>query len=194
MRASLLTCSRRPRPCSTRKRPGMSPWYAALSSTSAARYNPKGATWKDVRRGAGKSGRLRRSTKPSSPNSGTGLAWTGRGDTVAMLHWLSSFGGQEVAMRRRICAAILLAGLVSALPIAGLAADANNNHDGYSFLIGTGEPGPEGPDVAAAQNGSTVTVVGEGSFKAGPDQDAGGSGTYTVKDAQGSTTSSGTWA
>jgi len=96
-------------------------------------------------------------------------------------------------MRRLICATILVVGLMSALPLAGLAADANNNHDPYAFLIGTGDPGPVGPDVAAAQNGSTVTIVGSGSFKAGPDQDFAGAGTYRLKDAQGNTTSAGTW-
>ena len=96
-------------------------------------------------------------------------------------------------MRRLICATILMFGLLSALPAAGLAADANNNHDGYAFLLGTGAPGPEGPDVAGAQNGSTVTVVGSGNFKAGPDQESGGAGTYAVKGSQGNTTSAGTW-
>lgn len=97
-------------------------------------------------------------------------------------------------MRRLICATMLVLGLLTALPLAGLAADANNNHDHYLFLIGTGGGGPEGPDVAKAQNGSTVTIVGVGSFNAGPDKAAGGSGTYAVKDAQGSTTSAGTWS
>ena len=96
-------------------------------------------------------------------------------------------------MRRLVFATILLAGLLSAVPITGLASDANNNHDNYLFLIGTGGGGPEGPDVTGAQNGSTVTVVGRGSFNAGPSQDAAGSGTYTIKDAGGNTTSTGTW-
>ncbi len=79
--------------------------------------------------------------------------------------------------------------LLGMLPWPALAADANGNHDTYQFLLGM--PPVMGPDVATAPNGSTVTLTGSGSFKAGPNNTASGGGTYVIKNAAGTTLASG---
>lgn len=94
-------------------------------------------------------------------------------------------------MKRAFFVVAILMALLGVLPGAALAADANGNHDAYQFLIGTG--GVEGPDVAVAANGSTVTLTGTGMFQADPQKMASGGGTYTIKDAAGKTLASGTW-
>lgn len=94
-------------------------------------------------------------------------------------------------MKRAILVVAMLLALLGVLPGTALAADANGNHNAYQFLIGTG--GVEGPDVAATASGSTVTLVGTGMFKAGPQMAASGGGTYTIKNASGATLASGTW-
>jgi hypothetical protein len=83
--------------------------------------------------------------------------------------------------------------LVALMPWPALASDANGNHDTYQVMVGTGgtTSHPMGPDVATAPNGSTVSIVGSGTFKAGPDKTASGSGTFTIKDAAGHTVASG---
>jgi len=96
-------------------------------------------------------------------------------------------------MKRTLFSLGLVLGLLALAPWPALATDANGNHDTYQVLIGTGgtTTHPLGPDVATAPNGSTVTMTGSGTFKAGPDKTASGSGTYTIKDAAGNTVASG---
>jgi hypothetical protein len=80
------------------------------------------------------------------------------------------------------------------VPGGALATDANSNHAAYLFLAGTGTTSPPfGPDVATAPNGNRVAVVGSGTFMAGPNKTVSGSGTYTIKNASGTTLASGTW-
>ena len=85
---------------------------------------------------------------------------------------------------------LALAALV-ALPATGQATDARGNHATYQFLAGV--PPVEGPDQATAPHGATVDLTGSGTFMAGPGRSASGGGTYTMKDASGNVTSTGTW-
>ena len=95
-------------------------------------------------------------------------------------------------MKKQFVLPLALASLV-VLAFSGAAAatNANGNHDAYDFLIGV-EP-VEGPDVAMAPDGSTVTLTGSGTFNAGPNKSASGSGPYTLKNAAGVPVGSGTW-
>ncbi len=80
------------------------------------------------------------------------------------------------------------------LPGPVLATDANGNHSAYEFRLGM--PPAEGPDVATAPAGSRVIMTGRGTFTAGPDKTASGSGpenTYAIQDATGHTLASGHW-
>lgn len=95
-------------------------------------------------------------------------------------------------MKRRIFSLVVAVGMMALLPWPAVAA--TMNHDTFQFLAGTGGANPpRGPDVATAPNGSTVSLVGSGTFKAGPDHTASGSGTFTIKDATGATVASGTF-
>src|SRR5712691_6565241 len=94
-------------------------------------------------------------------------------------------------MKRIFLTLILALGLVGLSPSPMLlAADHKDNHNTYQFLVG--EDISE-PDVATAPDGSTVTLSGTGTFKAGPNKTASGGGTYTVKDPAGNVVASGTW-
>ena len=94
-------------------------------------------------------------------------------------------------MKRRFFMLALALSLVALLPGINLA-QGNGNHD--SFLFVAGEEGiVEGPDVATAPDGSTVTLSGDGAFKAGPNQSASGGGEYTVTDPAGNVVASGDW-
>jgi len=84
---------------------------------------------------------------------------------------------------------ILSVGLLATSTAPVFATDANGNHDKYQFV--SGMPPVEGPDVAMAANGSTVSLRGTGIFHAGPANTASGSGTYTIMDAAGHTLASG---
>jgi hypothetical protein len=96
-------------------------------------------------------------------------------------------------MKTRIVIPLVLAALaVLAFGAAATAGGANGNHDSYDFEIGV-VPDIEGPDVAIAVDGSTVTLTGAGTFTAGPSRSASGGGTYTLKNAAGETVGSGTW-
>ncbi len=86
--------------------------------------------------------------------------------------------------------ALALAALV-ALPVAVQATDARGNHATYHFVAGMAPA--VGPDQATASNGSTVDLTGSGTFMAGPGMFASGGGTYTIKNASGSVTSTGSW-
>jgi hypothetical protein len=65
------------------------------------------------------------------------------------------------------------------------ASDANGNHDSYAWTVGFDPPFS---DTAIAPDGSTITMSGSGTFKAGPGKTASGSGTYSL-----SSGGSGTW-
>ncbi len=96
-------------------------------------------------------------------------------------------------MAKRIGIPFVLASLaLFAFSGTAAAAGANGNHDTYQFYIGV-EGVVEGPDVAMAQDGSSVTLVGSGQFNAGPSKSAIGSGTYVLKNPAGQTTGTGTW-
>src|ERR1700745_3466592 len=95
-------------------------------------------------------------------------------------------------MKQRFLVLALALGLLVFLPHATWAQNAHGNHDAYLFLLGV-TPILEGPDVATAPDGSTVTISGTGSFKAGPDKTASGAGSYTITDSAGNTVASGTW-
>jgi hypothetical protein len=69
--------------------------------------------------------------------------------------------------------------------------DAHGNHDAYMFIVGG--PPVEGPDVATAPDGSTITLSGAGSFNAGPDKTASGGGTFTITDSGGAAVAAGAW-
>lgn len=93
--------------------------------------------------------------------------------------------------KRRLPIMAFSLSLLALVPNSALAVDAHGNHNAYQFFIGVG--GAEGPDVAAAADGSTVTITGMGSLKAGPDNLASGFGPYTIKDPSGNMIASGVW-
>ncbi len=65
-----------------------------------------------------------------------------------------------------------------------LAGDANGNHDTYIWVVGATTPS----DTAIAPDGSTITMKGQGTLTAGPENAASGGGTYSL-----SSGGSGTW-
>ena len=67
---------------------------------------------------------------------------------------------------------------------SALASDANGNHDTYIWVVGATTPS----DTAIAPDGSTITMKGQGTLTAGPDNTASGGGTYSL-----SSGGSGTW-
>jgi len=102
-------------------------------------------------------------------------------------------------MSRKLAAAVITVLFVFGLvPTFALAAPATVNHTMYLFQLGqTGLPGvtlPDpGPDIAMAPNGNTVSMMGTGSFTAGPDKSVSGGGTYVIKDASGAILHQGSW-
>jgi len=97
-------------------------------------------------------------------------------------------GVKMKSLKMTIVPAIVLAlGLLGLSPSPLLA----GNLDTYQFLAGAAPA--EGPDVATAHDGSTVTLSGSGTFKAGPNKTASGGGTYTIKDPVGNVVAFGTW-
>ncbi len=90
-----------------------------------------------------------------------------------------------------VLAAITVGALVALVGYAG-ARGAGDNHAAYDFIAG--EEPLEGPNVAAAPNGDTVALEGNGSFKAGPDGTATGGGTFTIENPSGQTIASGEWS
>jgi hypothetical protein len=105
--------------------------------------------------------------------------------------------GKEWLMSRQLAAVIVaVVCALGILPTFTLAAPASVNHTTYLFQVGS--PGfvtlpDSGPDVSRAPNGSTVSMMGTGSFTAGPDKSVSGSGTYVIKDASGATLHQGSW-
>jgi hypothetical protein len=100
-------------------------------------------------------------------------------------------------MRRQLAAAVIAVLCVLGFaPTFALAAPASVNHTTYLFQVGSpvlvALP-DAGPDVSMAPNGSTVAMLGSGSFNAGPDKSVSGGGTYVIKNASGATLSEGTW-
>src|SRR6266568_1113935 len=96
-------------------------------------------------------------------------------------------------MKRTFFSLGLILVVLSLVPWPALATDANGNHDTYQVLMGTGgtTTHPLGPDAATAPNGDTISIVGSGTFKAGPDKTASGGGTFTIKTGAGQTIASG---
>jgi hypothetical protein len=56
------------------------------------------------------------------------------------------------------------------------AANANGNHDTYTWIVGATTPGA----TAMAPDGSTITLTGSGTLTAGPDNTPSGGGTHTL--------------
>src|SRR5262249_16390344 len=94
-------------------------------------------------------------------------------------------------MKQRFFLLALALGLLVFLPHAAWAQNAHGNHDAYLFLLGV--PSLESPDVTTGPNGSTLSLSGTGSFRAGPDKMATGGGSYAIIDAAGNQVASGTW-
>jgi hypothetical protein len=88
-------------------------------------------------------------------------------------------------MRRLFVLALFALGLVLGMSGPASATDANGNHATYTWLIGVDPPFA---DTAIAPDGSTITMGGTGTLKAGPDKSATGGGTFSL-----SSGGSGTW-
>src|SRR5436309_2468612 len=95
-------------------------------------------------------------------------------------------------MKRIIVLATIAVGAFLALVGYAGARGVGDNHAGYDFIAGA-DP-LEGPNVAAAPNGDTVALEGNGSFKAGPNGTATGGGTFTIENHSGQTIASGEWS
>jgi hypothetical protein len=100
-------------------------------------------------------------------------------------------------MSRQLAAVVItVVCALGLLPRFALAAPASVDHTTYLFQVGSpvlvALP-DAGPDVSMAPNGSTVAMLGSGSFKAGPDKSVSGGGTYVIKNASGATLHEGTW-
>src|SRR5712691_2914481 len=80
------------------------------------------------------------------------------------------------AMKSRLFFGVLVLTVLALVPASALATDANGNHDTYTWIVGATTPGA----TAAAPDGSTITLKGQGTFTAGPSNSAGGGGTYTL--------------
>ena len=87
-------------------------------------------------------------------------------------------------MRRSFVLAFLALALLLGVSGFAAASDANGNHDSYIWFVGE----PPGADTAIAPDGSTITMQGSGTFKAGPGKTATGGGTYSL-----SSGGSGSW-
>ena len=82
-------------------------------------------------------------------------------------------------MKRMLCAAIVVAGTLTAgAAPAALAGQATDNHASYTWVIGAVPPGSS--DTAMAADGSTLAMSGSGQLQAGPGHLADGGGTYTL--------------
>jgi hypothetical protein len=103
-------------------------------------------------------------------------------------------------MRRHVktIVALTIIGILALAPAATQAAPSSVNHATYQFFVGVSPaqfPGVVmGPAVAMAQDGSTVTITGQGTFNAGPDKSVSGGGDYMIQDASGATVASGIWS
>ena len=88
-------------------------------------------------------------------------------------------------MRRSFVLAFLALGLLLGLSGPAVASNANGNHNSYGWVVGADPPFS---DTAIAPDGSTITMSGSGTLKAGPGNTASGGGTYSL-----STGGSGMW-
>ena len=88
-------------------------------------------------------------------------------------------------MGRSFVLVSLALGLLLALSGPAAASDANGNHNSYFWVVGADPPHS---DTAIAPDGSTITMSGQGSLRAGPGKTADGGGTYVL-----SSGGSGTW-
>lgn len=91
-------------------------------------------------------------------------------------------------MRVRLVLVVLAVAFLSGLGVSRAAADSGAAT--YTYLIGTG--GVEGPAVAMASNGDTITMTGSGTLSVHPKTVSGG-GSFTHKNAAGTVLGSGTW-
>ena len=88
-------------------------------------------------------------------------------------------------MKLRVLIAALAAGLLCLGPASALAANANGNHDAYSWHVGVPfVPGFPATAIAAGPGG-TIEMSGSGQLQAGPNNSASGGGSYVLLDAQG---------
>lgn len=101
----------------------------------------------------------------------------------------------ERTMRRAI-GALAVVGFLLALAFAGSTASAAGRSVVRTYLLGTGilcGLAPDAcPDIAMADNGDKVELVGQGTFTASA-REATGGGTFTHRLADGSTFATGTW-
>ena len=88
-------------------------------------------------------------------------------------------------MKRTFGSAILSPGLLLGTSGTATRTDANGNHATYTWVVGAD---PAFMDTAIAPDGSTITMSGSGTLKAGPGNMASGGGTYSL-----STGGSGMW-
>jgi len=93
--------------------------------------------------------------------------------------------GLVTARRRSFVLASLALGLLLSLSGPAAASNANGNHNRYMWIVGADPPFTE---TAIAPNGSTITMSGSGTLKAGPGHTATGGGSYVL-----SSGGSGTW-
>jgi hypothetical protein len=91
-------------------------------------------------------------------------------------------------MRARLVMAVLAVAFLGGLGVSRASADSGAAT--YTYLIGTG--GVEGPDVAMALNGDTITMTGSGTLSVHPKTVSGG-GSFTHKNAAGAVLVRGTW-
>ena len=89
-------------------------------------------------------------------------------------------------MRRLLLALAVAFGLMGASTGVVAAANADENHAAYVWVVGAVPVGSS--DTAMAPDGSTVTLKGSGMLQAGPGGSASGGGTFTM-----SSGGSGTW-
>ena len=89
-------------------------------------------------------------------------------------------------MRRLLLASAIAMGLIGVSPGLASAANADENHASYVWVVGAVPAGSS--DTAIAPDGSTITLNGSGMLQAGPGHSASGGGSYSM-----SSGSSGTW-
>src|SRR5713101_6000562 len=93
-------------------------------------------------------------------------------------------------MKKLITTAAMILGLALASGLPGQVALADSGSATYGFLLG--EAPVEGPDVAMAANGDTVSITGTGQLSIHA-KSASGSGEFTHRHANGDVVATGTW-
>jgi hypothetical protein len=79
-------------------------------------------------------------------------------------------------MKSPLIMGFLVLAVLALVPASGLATNANGNHDTYTWIVGA----TTGTATAAAPDGSTITMKGQGTLTAGPGNTADGGGSYTL--------------